>query len=238
MSRPVDRFVESLARRRQPKPFTPTQDEIAVARTAIALAAAAPDADTPREAFVAELRSKLADGDAAVVPVPAHAQAGPSPGRRRFLQAAALTATGAAAGAALDHVVSEEGGGPPVVAAPEITPARGSWQTVASDGALAEGAVVAFDVGGVSGFVRRIGGRLQAVSGVCSHQGCRLDLTDARDRLACPCHGATFALTGTPLTHPFRVDSKLPPLPRLAVRTQDGDVQVYAPNPAEPFTHT
>jgi nitrite reductase/ring-hydroxylating ferredoxin subunit len=89
--------------------------------------------------------------------------------------------------------------------------------------------VLPFDLGAVSGFVRRVSGRVQAVSGICTHQGCRLDLSPSRDQLACPCHGATFTLAGANLTHPLQTGQALPALPRLAVREQNGQVQIYAP---------
>ncbi|MGW1747098.1 Rieske (2Fe-2S) protein [Streptomyces sp. NPDC002092] len=93
---------------------------------------------------------------------------------------------------------------------------------------VSEGAVLSFDLGTVTGFVRRVSGRVQAVSGICTHQACRLALSPARDTLACPCHGATFALTGESLTHPKSV-RPLPRLPRMAVRETTGHIQVYAP---------
>ena len=58
MKRPIDRYVESLLRRRRPADFVPTEDDIAIARAAIDLAAAAPDAQRPREAFVEDLRDR------------------------------------------------------------------------------------------------------------------------------------------------------------------------------------
>jgi nitrite reductase/ring-hydroxylating ferredoxin subunit len=230
----VDRYVVRLLRQRSPKPFAPTQDDLAVARTAIDLMAARPEADGPREEFVADLRARIAAQDTA--PQPARADSGtrrPAPGRRRVLVATALTAT-AAAGAGVDHLLTRQpAAGPTAEPAPAdsvITPTRGAWQTVAATADLPEGAVLSFDVGAVSGFVRRVSGRLQAISAICTHQGCRLDLTPGRDQLACPCHGATFALTGQSLTHP-RTIRPLQPLPRLAVRESDGHIQVFAPDP-------
>jgi Rieske Fe-S protein len=64
------------------------------------------------------------------------------------------------------------------------------------------------------------------VSGTCTHQGCRLHLTDSH--LACPCHGATFAVSGEPLTRPHG-SHPLPALPRLPVRIDGDKVQVFAP---------
>jgi len=111
----------------------------------------------------------------------------------------------------------------------DLTPTTGTWRTVASATDLSEGEVMAFDLGAVNGFLRRESGRFQAVSGTCTHQGCRLNLDAPRDRLSCPCHGATFSLAGAPLTHPHN-SHPLTALPRLAVRVDQGNVQIYAPN--------
>ena len=35
MRRPVDRYVDRLLRRRRPKPFAPTQEDIVILRTAL-----------------------------------------------------------------------------------------------------------------------------------------------------------------------------------------------------------
>jgi cytochrome b6-f complex iron-sulfur subunit len=45
--------------------------------------------------------------------------------------------------------------------------------------------------------------------------------------LNCPCHGATFSVTGAVVRH--RLPMALPPLPRIAVREIDGAIQVFAP---------
>ncbi len=67
------------------------------------------------------------------------------------------------------------------------------------------------------------------MSGICTHQGCRLTLSARPVHLACPCHGATFALDGAVLTHKF--PDPLAALPLMEVREADGVVQVYAPAP-------
>jgi Rieske Fe-S protein len=106
---------------------------------------------------------------------------------------------------------------------------RGVWLTVAHSVDLPNGAVRPFTAGAVTGFVERVGGRPRAVSGICTHQGCRLTFAEHPARLVCPCHGATFGLDGAVLDH--RLPVSLSALPRLAVREIDGTVQVYAPPP-------
>lgn len=232
----VDRYVNRLLRRRRPRPFAPTEDELTVVRTAIDLLAAAPDATEPRPAFVDQLRTRLAEQEqahqdsAAATPRPAWRV----PPRRRLLAAGALTATGVTIGVAADRLTATgtADGGTDTTAPPpqaELSLTFGTWHTVADSSALPEGAIVPFDLGAVNGFLRRVSGRAQAVSGVCTHQGCRLDLETSRDLLSCPCHGATFTLAGVNLTHPLHTGQSLPPLPRLPVREQNGQIQIYAP---------
>ena len=84
----------------------------------------------------------------------------------------------------------------------------------------------AFDLGAVAGFVHRVDGVVRAVSGSCTHQGCRLALDGARN-LDCPCHTTVFALSGDLIRHQLPVAPR--PLPTFATREVDGVVQVYAP---------
>lgn len=105
-------------------------------------------------------------------------------------------------------------------AAETVTPGRSAAE-------LPEGGLLPFDVGTVVGFVERTGGGLRAVSGVCTHQGCRLALEPASRELACPCHRTVFALTGTVVRSQLRTPPAV--LPRLPVREVDGSIQVYAP---------
>lgn len=240
--RGADRFVDRLLRRRRPRAFDPTEEDVAVVRTAIELVAARPGADRPRQEFVDELRGRIAAQQAAAEresePAAAPAVVRPwtvtlTPGRRRFLRAGAVAASAFTAGFATDRCLGPSSSSDAPAAADgagggEIMPTTGAWQTVVAAADLPEGAVRDFDLGAVVGVVHRTGGRLRAVSAVCTHQACRLGLDDARTTLVCPCHGATFALEGAPL-HNFRSHHPLPPLPRLAVREHQGQIQVYGP---------
>jgi Rieske Fe-S protein len=232
----VDRYVDSLLRRRRPKDFTPTQDDLAVARTAITLLSESPDAAGPRQQFVDDLHRRLAaQSTAAQQPAAAPPRAQWAPDRRRLLQATTLTAAAAAAaaaGATAEHLLTGDRTNAPTNAQTEISPTTGAWQNVVVSADLPEGGVHPFEVGPVTGFLRRTAGRVQAVSAICTHQGCRLALTPPRNTLACPCHGATFTLAGQPLTHP-RTNQALPPLPRLPVREYQGHIQIFAPQPSK-----
>jgi nitrite reductase/ring-hydroxylating ferredoxin subunit len=225
--RGVRRFVADLLRGRRPRPFSAEEGDIAELRAAITLRAARPGAGAPREEFVTGLHQRLAaelgrDDEAQNPP------AAIEPTRRRVLRTASIAAGAAAVAAGVDHVLTsapapgEDAGGDET-----LTPNNGQWRTVAASTDLPEGGVQGFDLGTVIGFVARDGGRLGAVSGVCTHLGCRLALNAAARRLDCPCHNASFALGGQLLRHQLAAAPR--PLPHLQVREVDGTVQVFAP---------
>jgi nitrite reductase/ring-hydroxylating ferredoxin subunit len=209
------RFVESLLRGRRPRRFPVDDADADTLRAAIELRAARPGSGTPSEEFVADLYRRLARERRE------EAERRPVATRRQLVLGGALAATGVVAGAAIDHALT----GPEVLAGGgTLNPDAGVWHPVAAAADLPEGAVRAFDAGSVNGFVYRSDGRLRAISGTCTHQGCRLGL-EAGTRLRCPCHRALFALDGRVLHHRF--PGPLPALPRMAVRQADGVVQVY-----------
>jgi cytochrome b6-f complex iron-sulfur subunit len=233
--RGLRRHLDDLLAGRRPRPFRPTRAEADELRVAIALRAARPGADEPREGFVDELHARLAAelgaGPPAVAPAPDAPEPAAgvghprSPGRRRLLvQGAGLAAASAAVGAAVGHALPGSGETPED--ARTVAPTTGVWQTVAATAELPEGAVRPFDLGTVAGFVHRIDGVVRAVSASCTHQGCRLRL-DAVRNLDCPCHTTVFALSGELIRHQLPVAPR--PLPSFVTREVDGAVQVYAP---------
>jgi Rieske Fe-S protein len=98
---------------------------------------------------------------------------------------------------------------------------------VADSSEVADGVMHPFDLGSVNGFVRRVNGKPEALSGVCTHQGCRLWFDASDDQLRCPCHTTSFAPTGQVLTHQLPIAPK--PLPKLMVREVNGAIEVFAP---------
>lgn len=216
--RGIAHYVDDLLRSRRPRRFRASEPDASVARTAITLRAARPGSGAPREEFVTELHRRLAaELDP---PVPARVVSR----RQMVLRTAGVAAGAAVAGAALDHTLTSHS---PAPVEATLTPQPGAWLTVAASADLPEGAVRPFSTGAISGFLERVNGRARAVSGICTHQGCKLALAGQPARLFCPCHGATFALDGAVLTH--RLPASLSPLPRLAVRETNGTLQVFAP---------
>lgn len=219
--RGIARYIEDLVRSRRPRRFAASEEDTGLARAAITLRAARPGSGGPAEEFVTALHKRLA---AELDPV--HRRAVTT--RRGILRTATVAAGAAAAGAGIDHVLTARTlAASPAGAAGTLMPDHGTWHTVAASADLPDGAVRPFTAGSVTGFVERATGRLRAVSGTCTHQGCRLALAAQPPRLVCPCHGATFALDGAVLSHQLPIT--LTALPRLAVRESDGAVQVYAP---------
>ena len=229
--REVRNYIDDLVAGRRPRRFTPDDFEAAQISTAISLTAAREGADEPRPEFIGRLKAALAQDSSDARPP--EAERAPVSTRRQVIAGTAAAATVAVAAVSVDRLFV----GVPVdhdVAADstaQMIPTDGSWETVTDSSALAEGAVHAFDLGSVSGFVRRAGGRVEAVSGVCTHQGCKLWFDQSSDRLRCPCHSTSFSPAGQVMTHALPIAPK--PLPHFEVRERDGAIEVLAP-PSQP----
>jgi cytochrome b6-f complex iron-sulfur subunit len=224
--RDMRRFVDDLLHGRRGRRANVGPEYDSELRTAILLRSARPGAASLREEFVAELHERLADeleSRSVAAPVPLAR-------RRRFVQLVATAAASLAVGVGLDRLLSgRSGSGAPVTVGPLLSPEHGVWRTVAVSADLPEGAVLRFDLGAISGFVRRTRGEVAAVSGVCTHLSCQLTLDAPAARLNCPCHGASFAVDGVVLQH--RLPIVLAPLPTISTREVGGMVQVFAPSP-------
>jgi nitrite reductase/ring-hydroxylating ferredoxin subunit len=223
-ARGLRRYLDDLVRGRRPGGFQPDDFDAAQVRTAIDLRAARPGADEPRPEFLADLQHRLAAQFDAQVPA----------GRRHANRRQVVVGTSAAAGAAVVAVAVDRAlvggrGAPakPDTASGELIPTSGTWQKVADSADVSDGAMHPFDLGSVVGFVRRVDGTVEGVSGVCTHQGCRLWFDAPDDRLRCPCHSTSFATDGQVLTHQLPIAPKA--LPKLNVREVDGVIEVLAP---------
>lgn len=204
-------------------------DTVERLRAAIDTAAARPGALTPRPEFVAGLHQRLRteidqDTDGHLPQESAETVPERLP-RRRVLQVAAGAVGAVALGAAAEHRIEQarqpgRDGGP-------LTPKAGRWTPVAATADVPAGSALSFTVANVAGVLANDAGRLGAVSGACTHQGCLLRLDEARQRLDCPCHSTAFSLSGAVLNHALPVAP--PPLPQLAVRERTGQIEVLLP---------
>ncbi|WAJ46178.1 Rieske (2Fe-2S) protein [Mycobacterium sp. Aquia_216] len=223
------RYVDDLLRGRRPKPFAPDDFEAAQIRTAIELCAAGQGDDAPRQEFLDDLHRRLAEQMSGV---PAQPVPTPNTTRRQVIVGTSAAAAAAVTAVSIDRAVTGSVTEGPAVAG-QLTPNDGSWQRIAVSSDVPDGRMHAFDLGSVSGFVRRVDGKPQAVSGVCTHQGCRLWFDAPDDRLRCPCHSTSFSPAGEVLAHQLPIAPK--PLPRLMVRETNGVIEVFAPpHPEQP----
>ncbi|MCW2557616.1 MAG: ferredoxin subunit of nitrite reductase and ring-hydroxylating dioxygenase [Mycobacterium sp.] len=228
--RNVRRFVEGLLRGQPTERARPDDFEAQQMKTAIELRAARLGSDAPREEFVADLHRRLAQAEEAArgVDRPA-ARSGPAGTRRQVVIGTSIAAASAAAGLIVDRALLRDGEAPaPTPSAQGVMePNTGVWAPVGSSVDVPDGGTLAFDLGSVNGFVHRVDGQLEAVSGICTHQGCRLWLDAPDNRLRCPCHSTSFSLAGETLAHQLPIAPA--PLPRIQVRETNGVIEVYAP---------
>ncbi len=224
--RALRRYLDDLLGGRRPRPFQPDDFEAAQIRTAIELRAAQPGGDAPRPEFLAELHQRLAEQQSeSVAPQPFKAGAT----RRQVVVGTSAAAAAAVAAVSVDRLVIGDRGPATPPGGGELTPNAGRWVPVAASSEVPDRMMRPFDLGVVNGFVRRVDGKPEAVSGVCTHQGCRLWFDAPDDRLRCPCHSASFSPAGEVLTHQNPVAPS--PLPKFLVREVDGEIEVFAPAP-------
>jgi len=220
--RRVTAFVESLLRNRRPQAFRAGAEDAEAMRAAIELRAAGAEEAIPSVHFVQDLHDQLSGLAGGAQPV--HL---PRISRRQWLLEGAVAASAAGVAVVVDRTVFASSGAQQPAAQRELTPDNGTWHTVAERADLVDGAVTRFSTPGAVGFVATENGTLEAVSGVCSHQGCLLKFNEAARRLDCPCHRAAFSLAGEVLFS--QLPTPPPPLPRLALRDESGHVQVFVP---------
>jgi cytochrome b6-f complex iron-sulfur subunit len=212
-TRRVSRWIDDLLHDRGPRGFRRAEEEAKVLAAAIELRSASPGAGLPDPQFVESLRQQLARDTQGEVPMSSRMS------RRTLLASGGLAAVTAAAGL----VVGERLTGPST-ARRELLPNGAVWTAVARLADLPEGTARSFDTGAVRGVLVNRGGEIAALSAVCTHLGCLLQLNVAARRLDCPCHNAAFGLDGNVLFK--HMPDALPPLPRMESRVRDGQIEV------------
>ncbi|MFI5268131.1 MAG: Rieske (2Fe-2S) protein [Chloroflexota bacterium] len=104
-------------------------------------------------------------------------------------------------------------------------PVPAGWVPVARAAELPPGSVKRFIAGDLEGHVMNIGGRIWALSGICTHQPWPLNWEGQQQEFVCSLHGAKFDTTG----HQVGVDAykaPLPPLAKIPVQQLDGTIYV------------
>ena len=227
--RTVRRFVEGLLRGQPTGRARPNDFEARQMKTAIELRADRLSSDSPREEFVTDLHRRLASAMGETPSANSTSRWTPTGTRRQVVIGTSIAAASAAAGIVVDRALLQ-GNDTPQPTPPTqgvVEPNTGAWRPVGASVDVPDNGTLVFDLGTVRGFVHRVDARLEAVSGVCTHQGCRLWLDAPENRLRCPCHSTSFSLAGRPITHQLPIAP--PPLPRLQVREINGVIEVFAP---------
>jgi len=208
-------YVCDLVRGRRPRRIKASVAELEAMRAAAELVQARTGLDLPDPASLERIRARLFAElnleQRGLVRTRALS-------RRSWLRTAGVAAAAALVGGAVERTLAESPGQETLV------PATAGWRPVAAVSELPPGHSRAFATGAVQGVVVNSGGRIQALSAVCTHLGCLLTPNDGSQRLDCPCHRTSFDWTGQV------VDSGVPyrpaPLPQIATRIRDGYVEV------------
>jgi cytochrome b6-f complex iron-sulfur subunit len=216
----VARFVDDLMRGRRPRRFNASADEAEAMTAAAGLVAARTGADLPDKAALDRIHRRLSE------------RLDESPGvdsrftRRVWLRTLGTAAAAVVAGVALDEILVQQGATGPVATGPTVlTPDGGQWRTVAAVTQLPEGHAMPFSTGSIDAIVVNDGGQISAVSGICTHLGCKLQPDDADKRLSCPCHQTSFSWSGKVLF--YRLKSAPPDLPIIQSRVRDGQIELF-----------
>jgi cytochrome b6-f complex iron-sulfur subunit len=213
----VDRWTNDLLNDRSPRGLRGGEEDSDALAAAIDLRSASTEAGLPDPAFVETLRRRIA--------VETQGEIAPrQPGitRRGLLAAGGIAAAAAAAGAIGERVLAPPGGADRQQA--RLVPDSPTWVAVAAVAEVPPGSAKSFTTPSVDGFVVNRNGEFAAVSGVCTHLGCRLLLNREASRLDCACHRAAFAYDGAVLYQAF--PQGIPPLPLISTRVRDGSIEV------------
>ncbi|HEX8919537.1 MAG TPA: Rieske (2Fe-2S) protein [Chloroflexota bacterium] len=147
--------------------------------------------------------------------------------RTAFLSGAGALAAGLLAGVGLDRTVG--GSTNKKQSAQPLVGSNGRWMRVARVAEVPDGAIRTFSAGAINGFLINRGGTFKALSRVCTHMACTLNVSATEQSFVCPCHGAEFDLDGWQQYKQIkRYGTALPPLPKLQVRVKGEHIEVWS----------
>jgi cytochrome b6-f complex iron-sulfur subunit len=215
----VARFVDELLHGRRPHRFEATQEEAEAMTAAAGLSAARVGADVPDKAALDRIHQHLAEAlnESAVVDRRLS--------RRAWLRTAGAAAAAVVVGVGLDEVVRsrQEPGG--AGGSATLLPDNGTWRPVAAVSEIPIGHAMQVSTASLDAVIINDGGTITAVSGVCTHLGCKLQPDDANRKLDCPCHQTSFGWSGKVLY--YRLKAAPANLPQVPSRVSDGQVELY-----------
>jgi len=221
----VAQFVDDLLHGRRPRRFKASPEEAEAMAAAAGLAAARVGADLPDKAALDRIHKKLSDTLSESPAVERRFS------RRDWLRSAGAAAAAVVVGVALDKVVTnqQQPGGPggPGTAPGSATllPDGASWRPVAALSAVPVGHALPVSTANLDAIIINDGGNISAVSGICTHLGCKLQPDDANRKLNCPCHQTAFSWSGKVLY--YRLKAAPSNLPLIQSRVNDGAIELY-----------
>jgi cytochrome b6-f complex iron-sulfur subunit len=221
----VAQFVDDLLHGRRPRRFKASPDEAEAMAAAAGLAAARVGTDLPDKAALDRIHRRLSE---TLDESPAVER---KFSRRDWLRTAGTAAAAVVIGVALDKVVTnqQQPGGPggPSTAPGSATllPDGGSWRPVAALTDVPVGHAIPVSTASVDAILVNDGGNITAVSGVCTHLGCKLQPDDANRKLNCPCHQTAFSWSGKVLY--YRLKAEPANLPLIQSRVNNGAIELY-----------
>jgi cytochrome b6-f complex iron-sulfur subunit len=215
----VARYVDELLHGRRPHRFEATQEEAEAMTAAASLSAARVGADVPDKAALDRIHQRLAEtlNESAVVDRRLS--------RRAWLRTAGAAAAAVVVGVGLDELVRsrQESGG--AGGSATLLPDNGSWRPVAAVNQIPTGHAMQVSTASLDAVIINDGGTITAVSGVCTHLGCKLQPDDANRKLNCPCHQTAFSWSGKVLY--YRLKAAPANLPQVPSRVNNGQVELY-----------
>jgi Rieske Fe-S protein len=216
----VGRFVDELLHGRKPRRFAASQEEAQAMTAAASLVAGRVGADIPDKAALDRIHRKLSEAldEGPVIDF--------SPTRRTWLRTLGTAAAAVVVGVALDEVATHQPAGPNSGgAATVLMPDNGTWRPVAAVTELPAGHAMPVSTGSVDAVVVNDGGSISAVSGICTHLGCKLQPDDANRKLNCPCHQTAFSWSGKVLY--YKLKTAPATLPQIPARVNDGQIELF-----------
>ena len=215
----VARFVDDLLHGRRPRRFDATREEAEAMTAAAGLAASRVGADVPEKAALDRIHQRLAE---VLDESPALDR---RLSRRAWLRTAGAAAAAVVVGVGLDEVVKnrQESGGAGGTAT--LMPDNGTWRPVAAVTEIPSGHAMPVSTASLDAVIINEGGTISAVSGVCTHLGCRLQPDDTNRELNCPCHQTAFSWSGKVLY--YRLKTAPANLPQIPSRVNNGQVELY-----------
>jgi cytochrome b6-f complex iron-sulfur subunit len=215
----VARFVDELLHGRRPHRFEATPEEAEAMMAAASLSAARVGADVPEKAALDRIHQRIAQAlDESPVMDRRFS-------RRVWLRSAGAAAAAVVIGVGLDEVVrnrQESGAGG---SSATLLPDNGTWRPVAAVTQIPSGHAMLVSTASLDAVIVNDGGTITAVSGVCTHLGCKLQPDDANRKLNCPCHQTAFGWSGKVLY--YRLKAAPANLPQIPSRVNNGQVELY-----------